>query len=100
MVYCNMKEMRFEWDEWNVNKNEIKHSISALEAESAFFDQQNVVFKDIKHSKIEDRYILYGTSSQHQVLMIAFTLRNEKVRIISARKASKKERELYEKNKK
>jgi hypothetical protein len=94
-----MKEIRFEWDQWNVQKNESKHGISPLEAESVFFDPGHVLFRDEKHSDLEQRYILYGVSCRHHVLTVVFTYRQEKVRIISARKASRKERSVYEKKK-
>ena len=92
-----MVDLVFEWDIWNIQKNELKHGISAHEAESVFYDSRLVIFQDIKHSQQELRWIAYGKSSYHQVLMLAFTMRNKQVRIISARKASKKERSLYEK---
>ena len=83
-----MKEIRFEWDQWNIQKNELKHGISSLEAESVFFDPEHVLFKDERHSDQEERFILYGKSGRHQVLTVVFTHRHERVRIISARKAS------------
>jgi len=92
-----MKELFFDWDQRNIQKNESKHGISALEAESAFYDVDAVIFTDILHSsQRERRWILYGKSMFHNILMIAFTLRKNKIRIISARKASKKERGVYE----
>lgn len=78
-------------------ENEIKHGVSAFEAESVFYDNNHHIFLDIKHSTDEKRYILYGKSIYHKILMLAFTLRKNKVRIISARIASKKERMIYEK---
>jgi len=93
-----MNEIVFDWDQWNIQKNEIKHGISAFEAESVFYDESHKIFLDIKHSLNEKRYILYGKSIYHKILMLAFTVRNTKVRIISARVASKKERTIYEKN--
>ncbi len=91
----------FNWDQWNIQKNEIKHGISALEAESLFYDGNLIIFEDIKHSgKKEKRWICYGRSAYHNILMIAFTIRNRKIRIISARKASKKERQVYEQEQK
>lgn len=92
-----MKEIKFDWDQWNVQKNEVKHGISALEAESVFYDPNLRIFKDQKHSNRETRWIAYARSCYHNILMIAFTVRNGKLRIISARKASKKERAVYEK---
>ncbi|MBI5747217.1 MAG: BrnT family toxin [Nitrospirae bacterium] len=95
-----MKEITFDWDQWNIQKNETKHGISSLEAESTFYDKNLVIFKDIKHSTNEDRLIAYGKSAYNNIIMIAFTIRNEKIRIISARKASKKEKDIYEEKKK
>ena len=91
------KQMLFDWDQWNEQKNEIKHGVSKLEAESAFFDQNYALFKDIRHSTgSEERFILYGNSSENRVLMIGFTRRGQKIRIITARPSSRKERGLYE----
>ncbi len=95
-----MKEITFDWDQWNIQKNETKHGISSLEAESSFYDNNLVIFKDIKHSTTEDRLIAYGKSAYNNIIMIAFTVRNEKIRIISARKASRKEKDIYEEKKK
>jgi hypothetical protein len=95
-----MKDLSFDWDQWNIQKNEIKHGISRLEAESAFFDGEAVIFSDTRHSTTkEKRWIFYGKSIYHNVLMVAFTVRAGKIRIISARKASRKERETYEERK-
>lgn len=93
--------LRFDWDQWNIQKNERKHGISMLEAESIFFDNDFILYKDEIHSDEEkNRWIGYGMSINKKVLMCAFTIRNNKVRIISCRTASKKERVLYEKEKK
>ncbi|MBI2606371.1 MAG: BrnT family toxin [Deltaproteobacteria bacterium] len=86
----------FDWDRWNIQKNEAKHGVSAAEAESAFYDHAYRLFEDWQHSaEREKRYILYGKSMEGRVLMIGFTVRGRKVRIITARPASRKERELY-----
>lgn len=93
-----MKEITFNWDRWNVQKNESKHGVSRMEAESAFFDPNYRLFGDHKHSApSEQRFILYGKSLEQRVLMIGFTLRQAKVRVITARPASRKERGIYEK---
>lgn len=90
----------FEWDQWNVQKNEDKHGVSRLEAESTFYDPQYRLFQDLRHSSArETRYILYGRSLEARVLMIAFTRGGKKVRVISARAASRKERRIYEEEK-
>lgn len=92
-----MRDLEFEWDQWNSQKNETKHGVSRLEAESAFFDGSHKIFSDIKHStRAEMRYVLYGKSLENRVLMIGFTLRSGLVRIITARPASRKERGVYE----
>ena len=92
-----LQVLEFEWDQWNIQKNEIKHGVSSLESESVFFDTQLKIFEDIKHSEdIEKRWVCYGRSNSHRILMLAFTIRNQKVRIISARPCSRKERNVYE----
>jgi len=92
-----MAEIVFEWDQWNVQKNEDKHGASRLETESAFYDPQYRLFEDLRHSNSrEARYILYGRSLEARVLMVGFTRRGSKVRIITARPASRKERRIYE----
>ncbi len=89
----------FEWDQWNVQKNEIKHGVGRLEAESAFFDPGYKLYGDVKHTTAaERRYLLYGRSLENRILMVGFTLRGSRIRIITARPASKKERLLYEKD--
>ncbi|PJC64086.1 MAG: hypothetical protein CO021_06060 [Deltaproteobacteria bacterium CG_4_9_14_0_2_um_filter_42_21] len=97
---CIMRSMTskivFDWDQWNVQKNEMKHGVSHLEAESAFFDPGYKLFQDQKHSTAKElRYILYGYSIENRVLMVGFTLKKKKVRIITARQASRKERVIY-----
>ncbi len=92
-----MADLNFDWDEWNNNKNEEKHGVSRFEAESVFFDSQIVIFEDLKHSEIEKRYIAYGNSHENRILIVGFTIRRIKIRIITARPASKKERSVYEK---
>ena len=92
--------LKFDWDQWNIQKNETKHGVSKLEAESLFFDEHIAIFEDLTHSsKNEKRWIGYGLSLNKRILMCAFTLRNNKVRIISCRIASRKERIIYEKTK-
>ena len=93
-------EIVFEWDLWNVQKNEVKHGVSSKEAESAFFDSHKKLFRDSSHSTSrEERLILYGKSLEGRVLMVGFTVRGAKVRVITARAASRKERAVYEEKK-
>ena len=89
--------MKFDWDQWNIQKNELKHGVSPIEAESVFFDPKYILHRDNVHSNFrEERFILYGKSQEGRILMIGFTVRRGKVRIITARTASKKERKYYE----
>jgi hypothetical protein len=92
-----MPEITFDWDQWNVQRNEIKHGVSRLEAESAFYDADYRLFEDQRHSsRGESRFVLYGRSLEARVLMVGFTLRGRKVRIITARPASRRERRVYD----
>ena len=91
-------ELSFDWDQWNIQKNEIKHGVSRLEAESLFYDPLIAIYIDKKHSTSrETRYIAYAQSYTEQIMMCAFTIRTKIIRIISVRRASKKERGWYEK---
>jgi hypothetical protein len=93
-----MAEIAFDWDQWNVQKNELKHGVSRLEAESAFYDPRHRLFEDEKHSTSrEPRYVLYGRGLESRVLMVGFTLRANRVRVITARPASRRERQIYDK---
>jgi hypothetical protein len=90
--------IEFEWDEGNEQKNWIKHNVSAKEAEEPFLTEEQLIIEDIRHSaKHEKRYILIGESKQGRMLFIVYTIRNEKIRIISARDTDRKEVLLYEK---
>lgn len=94
----NLKKLQFDWDQWNIQKNEIKHGVSVDEAESVFLDGRHQIFTDEVHStKNEIRYMAFGQSLERRVLMVGFTIRKNKIRIITARAASRKERLLYEK---
>ncbi|MEK7618077.1 MAG: BrnT family toxin [Patescibacteria group bacterium] len=90
------KPLAFEWDSGNQNKSYIKHGILSPEAEQAFVND-NLIWGDEKHSYEESRYNLLGITDADQILFISFTIRKDKIRIISARLADKKERKLYEK---
>lgn len=84
----------FEWDRHNTTKIRLKHNITPQEAEQPFFNHRLIIF-DERHSMVEKRYQLLGISNTGRVMQIAFTIRNSKIRIISARSASKKERNFY-----
>ena len=86
----------FEWNKGNIDKSYQKHGISIKEAEEAFLDKYVVLQEDIKHSEKEKRFIAISKTSQNKTLFSIFTIRDNKIRIISTRKANKKERRLYE----
>lgn len=86
----------FEWDQGNKGKNFEKHGVTDEECEEVFFDEQKKLLKDIIHSAKESRHILLGRTKSRRVLFLVFTLRKNRVRVISARDTNKKERYLYE----
>lgn len=85
----------FEWDDGNSHKP-AKHSVTAKEAEEAFFDPRGRVQDDTPHSQAEKRWWLWGRTTHKRFLKIAFTVRQRKIRVISARAMNKKERSFYE----
>ena len=87
----------FDWDEGNLNKNWIKHQVSSAECEEIFFNLPLLVADDRKHSQAEKRYYVLGITNTKRELFIAFTIREQKTRVISARDMSTKEREYYAK---
>jgi uncharacterized DUF497 family protein len=91
--------IRFEWSEAKDLANQKKHGISLAEAKSVFFDEYAVQFYDEEHSEEEDRFIMLGLSSESRMLVVCHCERHSgnTIRIISARKATKKERSFYPK---
>ena len=88
----------FEWDAANRDKIMNKHHLQPTEIEQVFFDHRVAVFEDLGHSVEESRYIVLGKTREDKLLFIACTVRNNKIRPISARPAKKeKEVQLYEK---
>ncbi len=88
--------MEFEWHPDKAALNLEKHSVSFQEAASVFNDPLSVTFPDPDHSIGESRYIIIGSSRFGQLLVVSHTNRREKVRIITARKATRQERRFYE----
>lgn len=88
--------MKFEWDENKAKSNLSKHGISFEEAQTVFDDPLYVDFYDPDHSLEENRYIIIGQSSTGKILLISYTERGNKIRIISCRKATKNERIAYQ----
>lgn len=94
-----MNMINFEWDE---NKNQInqkKHGISFAEASTVFFDEAAILFDDPKHSEKEERFLLLGMSDQANICIVCHCYRESDtvIRLISARKATKKEVDRYAK---
>jgi uncharacterized DUF497 family protein len=90
--------MAYEWDESKAAANLKKHGISFEEAKTVFDNVLAVIFDDEAHSESEQREIIIGHSRNNRLLLIAFTERPSAIRIISARLATRTEREDYEQN--
>ena len=90
--------MEFEWDPSKATSNLRKHGVSFEEAQTVFANSLAVIFEDGTHSVNEQREIIIGHSRQNRLLLVAFTDRSGKIRIISARLATRQERENYERN--
>jgi uncharacterized DUF497 family protein len=86
----------FDWDEGNKQKNWEKHQVDYRECEEVFFNQPLLIREDTKHSSQEKRYFVLGRSDIGRLLFLVFTIRNNKIRVISAREQSRKERKIYE----
>jgi uncharacterized DUF497 family protein len=89
--------LKFEWDAKKAASNLRKHGVSFEEAASVFSDILATVYEDPDHSVREKRFLTIGTSRQGRLLHISFADRGELIRIINARKLTRKEREFYEK---
>lgn len=90
-------ELQFEWDEQKARLNRQKHGIDFEEAKAVFRDPLAYIFDDEWHSVGETREIIIGHDRQNRLLLVCFTERNQIIRMISARLATKKERQDYEK---
>lgn len=92
-----MAELRFEWDETKSTANRKKHGVSFDEAFTVFFDDNALLIGDPDHSEDEDRFFLLGLSVRLRALVVCHCYREaeEVIRIVSARKADRLEREDY-----
>ena len=88
--------MEFEWDNNKAITNLQKHGISFTEAATVFGDPLSTTFPDPDHSINERRFITIGLSSDSRIIILSHTDRGDRIRIISARKATRKERRFYE----
>ena len=89
--------IKFEWDENKNKSNRKKHSVWFEEAQQVFDDPNAILYFDKDHSTDEDRYILLGSSNTRLLVVIHVQINNKTIRLISARKATKKEKVTYEK---
>ena len=88
--------MQFEWNTEKATANLKKHEVSFDEAETVFDDPLFVIFADPDHSFEENRFIIMGESNQNRLLVVSYTERPPKTRLISAREATRPERKKYE----
>lgn len=86
----------FEWDPDKAEKNISKHDVDFDEASSVFDDPMFISFLDEEHSSDEERYITIGLSDRGRLLLVAHAERDDRIRIISARKATKNEEKFYQ----
>ncbi len=83
----------FDWDEGNVAKTWERHRVTPAECEQTFFNHSSIVAPDVAHSAQETRYYSLGRTDRGRRLFVVFTLRRDRVRVISARDMNRKERE-------
>jgi uncharacterized protein len=86
----------FDWDSGNRDKNWQKHAVTNSECEQVFFNLPLLFHPDPSHSQSEARYFILGQTDSGRRLFIAFTTRNDKIRVISTRPMSRKETDIYE----
>ena len=88
--------LRFEWDERKAAANAAKHGISFVEAATAFGDPLSITIEDLGDFDAEQRFVLLGTTHNGKLVVVVHTERGDSIRIISARRATRREREQYE----
>ena len=86
----------FEWDKHNSEKIKTKHAVNPVECEQVFFNQPLITGSDEKHSQTEIRFYVLGQTDTARLLFLVFTIRGDKLRVISARDMHKKERRVYQ----
>lgn len=85
----------FDWDAGNLLKSWEKHRVTSEEAEEIFFNDP-VIRSDPAHSQEEERYLAYGVTNGGRFLTVVYTMREDRIRVISARSMSRREREVFE----
>ncbi len=93
LYYCD----GFEWDEGNSDKNWFRHQVTNAECEEVFFNTPLIFADDTQHSKTEKRYFVLGQTDRGRLLFSTFTIRNNLIRVISARDMNRREEKRYEK---
>ncbi len=88
--------LKFEWDPAKADLNLKEHGVSFDEATTVFRDTLSITISDPDHSDSEDRFVDIGMSHRMQLLVVSYTERKDKIRIISARRATRDERNNYE----
>ena len=88
--------LNFEWDANKAKSNLGKHGVSFEEASTVFGDPRSLTIPDPVHSELENRLITAGTSHRGKLLVVVHTERGDNIRVISARRASRRERKGYE----
>ena len=93
-----MRDICFEWNEAKSKANIRKHGVSFEEAKSVFFDEYALLIADPDHSETEDRFVLLGLSAKLRLLLVChcFEVDDNLIRVISCRKANRKEMSLYQ----
>jgi uncharacterized DUF497 family protein len=86
----------FEWNPAKARTNEEKHGVSFFEATDVFGDGYSSSLRDPDHSDDEDRYLIFGLSRTGKYLVVSYTERGDRIRIISAREMTPRERRAYE----
>jgi len=86
----------FEWDPDKARESEQKHGVSFLEASEVFDDDHSSTVQDPDHSVDEARYLIFGASKQSKHLVVSYTGRGDRIRLISARQMTARERRAYE----
>lgn len=90
----------FEWDVHNTEKLRTRHGVTPVECEQAFFNPPLVVGDDVLHSGSENRYYSLGQTDAGRPLFLVFTIRKDRIRVISARTMSRRERRIYQEHEK
>ena len=88
--------MRFEWDRRKAADNLRKHGVPFHEAATVFDDPLAITFPDPDHSENESRWLSFGVSAEERLLVVAHAEAGDTIRVVSARRATRKERMIYE----